>query len=332
MTETLRSLVETELGQPVDPRVREVASAIAAQIWRRGAGNIVLRLVPADRRSRRTDARFLPDRFRLSARLRQELAGVAEPADPAQCLSVRACRPGRQICGPVGGRFPARSIAARRFRCRSGLASPNRPGWPGRRTRRPRRLASRRSPRPRRPCWRLARPLLAQDDLPIRSTSGAGLCPYLLGRAARRAGGAGRLHVDSDPDRYRRFTGPRSKRPASDISMAFSGWRRSAPTSAGEPASGRSGAERQAAERGAAGKGERHLRRRHRLHRLEDQSPCGNGHQDQAVAAALAAARGAYSAASLVEAGGDPLRLTRASAAATAAARAATVNGLRSMA
>jgi hypothetical protein len=65
-------------------------------------------------------------------------------------------------------------------------------------------------------------------------------------------------------------------------------------------------------------------------YRVEDQPARGHEDYRQAVAAALAAGRGPYSAASTVEEGCDPLG-RRASAVATASASAETVNGLRSM-
>src|SRR5205085_10907863 len=92
-------------------------------------------------------------------------------------------------------------------------------------------------------------------------------------------------------------------------------------------------------EPGAPGQGADDLRRRRRLSRLEDQPPFGRGDRGEAVAAALADPRRAYSAASSVAAGGDPLRppltlfpLTPPSAASTAEAKAATGKGLRSTA
>ena len=43
----LHELVAAELAEPVDPRVADMAAAIAARYRRRGAGGAVLRLVPA---------------------------------------------------------------------------------------------------------------------------------------------------------------------------------------------------------------------------------------------------------------------------------------------
>ena len=76
--------------------------------------------------------------------------------------------------------------------------------------------------------------------------------------------------------------------------------------------------------------GQRHLRRRGRLHRLEDQPPRRDRHPDQAVAAASAAARGGQPAAAAPPVRRGSLVGRRVSATATALASAPTVNGFRS--
>src|SRR3954451_13010739 len=78
----------------------------------------------------------------------------------------------------------------------------------------------------------------------------------------------------------------------------------------------------------APGQSKLHLRRRCRLHCLEDQPPRGNGHPAEAVAAAAPAACGDYPAAPAAEVRGGSL--VRASADDTALASAPTVNGFRS--
>ena len=128
--------------------------------------------------------------------------------------------------------------------------------------------------------------------------------------------------VEADPERYARLAdaaglagwsgvGPRTRK------AARRRWRRLQPKG-------------QAALGPAPHEGQLHLRQRHRLSRVEDQSPRRHRDHPQAVAAALAAARGDYSAASLVGSGGNPLNL-RDRVCATACASAVTVNGLRNM-
>src|SRR6185295_10306989 len=79
----------------------------------------------------------------------------------------------------------------------------------------------------------------------------------------------------------------------------------------------------------AARQGERDVRWRPGLHRLEDQSPRRDDHRAQALAATAPAACGDYPFAAAFEVRGGSLA-SRVSAAATALARAPTVNGLRS--
>ena len=87
------------------------------------------------------------------------------------------------------------------------------------------------------------------------------VCVDLLGRAAGRAQGAPGSVVDADPERYRRFTARRSPRsPLGDARRAGGGWPRR--QTGGQSAVG-----------APARQGQRDLRRRGRLHRLEDQSP-----------------------------------------------------------
>ena len=180
----------------------------------------------------------------------------------------------------------------------------------GERTRRRGRGRSRRWRGRRRPCsrspgrrWR--------TDATIRSRSWrARLRAHL---SAPSCGPSGRSEpgsiVDAEPERYRRFG-----------AAALAGRPRAEPA----PDAARRARWRRRRRKGKAltlvrlAKASDDLRRRRRLSRLEDQPPCRDGDRGEALAAALAAARRAYSAASSVAAGRDPLSRPRPSAAATA--------------
>ncbi|CAA9533465.1 MAG: FIG00687856: Predicted nucleotidyltransferases, partial [uncultured Sphingomonas sp.] len=239
------------------------------------AGRPVLRFVPAGTAARWADAGLLPDRFRLPFGLPGGVAGGCEPACPAQCVSLRARRPYRQICRAERGRLPpaerardpqrvgvgaVRAAFAAGLVVRPGSRGPGGGGGGAGR----------------------AHPAECSADRAAQRPAAAGpvarrLCPDLLGRASGgeegqgRLGGGRRSPALSALHRPRTVRGP-GRGPAAGCRLAAA------------PDRG------QAAVGASTGQGQRDLCGRRRVYRVEDQPACRDRYPPGGVAEALAVA------------------------------------------
>ena len=215
-----------------------------------------------------------------------------QPADPAQRLSVRASGPGRQICraergglraGECGPEAGSVSVWAR-------FAQPARLVWAKDEAARERTIASVARAAPT--LFALTCPMMASGaDDPVAVFRAGFELTYGAELRAERQERSGAI-VDADPDYYRRL----------GVAVLAAGLPPERRRRAEARALAGAAAQGQGADRGPADEGEHDLRRRDRLPRLEDQPPRRDADRGQALAAALAAGRRAYSAASPVEA------------------------------
>ena len=305
----LRTLVAEELAMPVDPRVRSIGRAIAA---RHGKASRAVLFYGSCLREKQLDGLMLDfylivsdyraayDKGWLAAanRLIPPNVFYFEHDGLAAKYAVLSEADFHRLNGPE-----TRSVSVwARF------AQPSRLVWAANKAARERRVAavSRAAPT----LLAAAGPVAGEDALDRWRRAFA--LTYSSELRAERKGRAASV-VDLDPQRYARFTEPALK------------------AANGAEAEGQLGAaadRREGAFRLAPRQGEPDLRRGRGLHRVEDQPPRRDGHQVEAVAAAPPAARRDQPLAAPAEVRGGSLA-ERESAAATALARAPTVNGLR---
>ena len=177
--------------------------------------------------ARRADARFLPDRVRLSRGLRPALAGARQRAVPPNVFPFEHDGLAAKYAVLSEADFVA-STGPRRATSRSGRGSPSRRGWSGRQTSRPRAHGDRRGRAGGADPARRA-PADGRGRERARPAGGGRFAlTYSAELRAERKGRAASI-VDADPERYRRFAAPRCRERPIDRARSGAAGRGAAP-------------------------------------------------------------------------------------------------------